>query len=83
MRILVYGGMRWFQKSVGFARLFVRRFCGAALVEKIVVQWAKIMEAVGVFSAFGKIEGFADLSSMGCEFPAKLLKILAGIGCNI
>ena len=69
MRVSVYRGMRWFEKSVGFARLFVRRFCGAALVEKIAVQWAKIMEAVGVFSAFGKNGGFADLSSKGVNFP--------------
>ena len=60
MRVSVYGGVRWFEISVGFARLFVRRFCGSALVEKIAVQWTKIMEAVGLFSAFGKIEGFAD-----------------------
>ena len=83
MRVSVYGGMRWFEKSVGFAWLFVRRFCGAALVKKIAVHWAKITEAVGVFSAFGKIRGFADLSSTGCEFPTKLLKIPAGIGCNM
>ena len=57
MRIFVYGGMRWFGKSVGFARLFVRRFSRCALAEKTVVQWAKIMGAVGVFSAFDENGG--------------------------
>jgi len=60
MRVSVYEGMRWFEISIGFARLFVRWFSRYALVKKITVHWAKIMEAVGVFSAFGKIRGFAD-----------------------
>ena len=60
MRILVYGGMRWFQKSVGFARLFVRQFSGCALEEKTVVHWVKIMGAVGVFSTFGENGGLSE-----------------------